>query len=111
MADFDKPRVLSFATANVDGALPPNAVYIGHARPEHELAASKWDTPYRPETHGTAEDESGKWDECVFMHRVWLPVRPDLMAAVGELRGKDLVCWYVEDGRSHGDVLLEMANR
>jgi uncharacterized protein DUF4326 len=34
--------------------------------------------------------------------------RPELLAAVYELRGLDLLCWCAPE-RCHGDVLLELA--
>jgi hypothetical protein len=36
--------------------------------------------------------------------------RPALTAALRELRGKDLACWYAPLP-CHGDVLLDLANR
>jgi hypothetical protein len=32
------------------------------------------------------------------------------MAALHQLRGKDLVCWYAPE-RCHAEVLIELANR
>jgi len=42
-------------------------------------------------------------------YRAWLLQRPELMAALPELRGKDLVCWCAPEP-CHADVLLELAN-
>ena len=35
---------------------------------------------------------------------------PDLAAAVGGLRGRDLACWCPPESPCHADVLLEIAN-
>lgn len=42
-------------------------------------------------------------------YRAWLLRRPELMAALRELRGKDLAYWCAPE-RCHRDVLLELAN-
>jgi hypothetical protein len=39
----------------------------------------------------------------------WLRDRPHLMAALPELRGRDLVCWCAPLA-CHGDVLVRLAN-
>jgi hypothetical protein len=43
-------------------------------------------------------------------YRAWIMQQPKLMAALPELRGKDLLCWCAPE-RCHGDVLLDLANR
>jgi hypothetical protein len=40
----------------------------------------------------------------------WLQQQPDLLAALPELRGRDLVCWCASEAY-HGDVLIELANK
>jgi hypothetical protein len=42
-------------------------------------------------------------------YRAWIVTQPELMAALPQLRGKDLVCWCAP-AACHGDVLLELAN-
>jgi hypothetical protein len=42
-------------------------------------------------------------------YRRWLCGQPKLLAALPELRGRDLVCWCAPLP-CHGDVLLELAN-
>ena len=46
----------------------------------------------------------------VVRYKRWLPTRPDLMAALGELRGRDLLCWCAPD-LCHGNVLMPAADR
>lgn len=43
------------------------------------------------------------------MYREWLLKQPELMAALHELTGKDLVC-TCSPLECHADVLLELAN-
>jgi hypothetical protein len=69
-------------------------VYIG--RP------SKWGNPYR-----LKKGESR--NVCVARYREWLMSQPELLAAIGELRGKVLGCWC-KPLKCHGDVLAELAD-
>jgi hypothetical protein len=67
--------------------LPPGTVYIGRAMTRHGLRASKWANPFMIERHHAR-------DEVIVMYERWLrDERPDLMAALPELRGKDLAWW------------------
>ena len=94
------PRVLNYKR---DG-LPPGAVYIGRANPRYGLRASKWANPFMIERDGTR-------DEAIAMYERWLrDERPDLTAALPELRGVDLVCWCAPK-RCHGDVLKLLADQ
>lgn len=70
-------------------------VYIG--RP------SKWGNPFVIGKHGSREDVIVRYWE-------WLLSRPDLVAALPELKGKRLGCWC-HPLPCHGDVLAEMADR
>ena len=45
----------------------------------------------------------------IAMYHRWLLQQPNLLAALPELRGKDLVCWCAPE-RCHGDILIELAN-
>ena len=92
------PRVLNRRTDTI----PPNAMYVG--RP------SKWGNPFTHLSGNTlAQFQVGSVAEAVAAYRHWLVEQPELMAALQELRGKDLVCWC-KPGPCHGDVLLELAN-
>jgi len=79
----------------------PHEVYIGrHTR--NGWRRSKWANPFKLSRNGDRDD-------VIAMYRRWLLHRPDLLAALPELRGKDLVCWCAPEA-CHGDVLLELAN-
>ena len=67
---------------------------------------SQWGNPFKVRRNATQEQR----DYVIAMYRRWLLHRPALMAALPELRGKDLVCWCAPEA-CHGDVLLELANR
>jgi hypothetical protein len=91
------PRVLNFHDYKHDG-LPPGAVY--RENPKCGLPESKWRIP-------TSTDEERV--EVVAQYARWLLAHPVLMAALPELRGKDLACWCAPLA-CHGDVLLRLAN-
>ena len=67
-------------------------VYIG--RP------SKWGNPYVIGRDGTRE-------QVIAKYRAWVLRRPELVAALGELRGKVLGCWCAPQP-CHGDVLVDL---
>jgi hypothetical protein len=70
-------------------------VYVG--RP------SKWGNPFVIGRDGSRADVIAKY-------RAWIVAQPDLMGALEELRGRDLVCWCTPLA-CHGDVLADLANR
>ena len=74
---------------NAKGCKPnevgPNEVYIGQAM-RNGWRKSRWANPFKLSREG---DRS----IVIKMYRRWLLQRPGLMAALPELRGKDLVCW------------------
>jgi hypothetical protein len=74
--------------------MPHGAVYIG--RP------SKWGNPF-------VIGRDGSRTEVVAKYRDHLLSSPALLAALPELRGKDLMCWC-SPCACHGDVLLTFAN-
>ncbi len=80
----------------------PGDVYIGRANRRFGLAGSKWANPFRIErgvrTRQQAIDE----------YRSYVQGRPELMAALPELRGRRLACWCTP-APCHGDVLAELA--
>jgi hypothetical protein len=69
-------------------------VYIG--RP------SKWGNPFR-----LTKDQPR--EVCMAKYREWLMGQPELLAALGELRGKVLGCWC-KPLACHGDILAELAD-
>lgn len=86
-------RVLN---ARIVGKAPaPGRVYIG--RP------GKWGNPF-------VIGRDGSRAEVIAKYRAWLASQPELLDALDELRGKDLVCWCAPQA-CHGDVLIELANR
>jgi Domain of unknown function (DUF4326) len=52
----------------------------------------------------------GSRDEVIAKYRAWIVQQPALMAALPELRNKDLICWC-SPSRCHGGVSIELANR
>ena len=71
-----------------------NCVYIG--RP------SKWGNPF------PLYGEQFR-DEVVAKYEQHLMNSPELLAQLGELKGKNLVC-YCSPKACHGDILLRLAN-
>jgi hypothetical protein len=87
-----EPRVLKCQTA-YRRAWPARAVYIGAAEGRYyKLPASKWTRA-----------------EVIAEFQTWICDQPHLMAALSELRGRDLVCWRAP-AQCHGDVLKVLAN-
>ena len=78
-------------------------VYIGRASPRKGLKANIWANPFKIGRDGTR-------DEVIAKYRAYLQTRPDLLARLGELRGKRLACWCAPDS-CHGDVLAELVKR
>ena len=93
------PRILNKRTDDI----PKGSVYVG--RP------SKWGNPYKVNDPllpaGISKEE--KYRLVVDEYRTHLMNNPELLAALPELRGKDLVCWC-SPLPCHADVLLELAN-
>ena len=83
------PRVLN---QRRDGR-PEGSVYIG--RP------SKWGNPFVIGKDGSRADVIAKYER-------WL-CEAGPLSQIGELRGKDLVCWCAP-AACHGDVLMRLAN-
>ena len=73
---------------------PGDAVYVG--RP------TRWGNPF-------VIGRDGDRAAVIARYRAWLCYQPALMAALPELRGRDLVCWCAP-AACHADVLMEMAN-
>ena len=68
-------------------------VYIG--RP------SKWGNPFKSGRDGTLEEVLEKYRQHILS-------RPDLLAALHEIKGKVLGCWC-KPKPCHGDILVELA--
>ena len=67
-------------------------IYVG--RP------SKWGNPF-------VIGRDGSRNEVIAKYRAWIVQQPALLAALRELRGKDLVCWCAPE-RCHADVLIDL---
>jgi hypothetical protein len=80
----------------------PYDVYIGRPMPRFGLTGSKWGNPFRVGRDGDRPAVIAKYEQHLREH-------PELMAALPELRGKDLGCWCAPE-YCHGDVLVRMAN-
>lgn len=79
-----------------------NAVYVG--RP------TKWGNPFTHLPGKTrAEFRVATREEAVMRYEEYLKSCPDLMAALAELKGRDLSCWCAPLP-CHADVLLRLAN-
>ena len=74
--------------------VPAGAVYIGRG--------SIWGNPFRIGPDG---DRAA----VIALHARWLADQADLLRALDELRGKDLVCFCAPQV-CHGDLLLRLAN-
>jgi hypothetical protein len=70
------------------------SVYIG--RP------GKWGNPF-------VVGRDGGREQVVALYRRWIMSQSRLLGSLGELRGRDLVC-YCAPLPCHGDVLLKLAN-
>jgi hypothetical protein len=67
---------------------------------------SRWQNPY-----ATANMTPAERAEAVRrFEREHLPSRPDLLAQLPELRGKQLACYCPLDELCHADVLARLAN-
>ena len=86
--------------------VPDSAVYIGRTVSRMGLSGSRWGNPFKPTKQRDAEAHA----VAVALYRRWLCSQPKLLAALPELRGRDLVCWCAPLP-CHGDVLLELANK
>lgn len=95
------PRVLN-ARGRKPNEVRPNEAYIGHTT-RNGWRKSKWGNRFVLRRNASPEQRA----EVIAMYRRWLLGQPKLMAALPELRGKDLLCWCAPEA-CHGDVLLEL---
>lgn len=75
-------------------AIPAGAIYIGRG--------SKWGNPF-------FIGRDGDRAAVIVKYERYLRQRHDLLRALDELRGKDLVC-FCAPLACHGDLLLRLAN-
>jgi uncharacterized protein DUF4326 len=76
-------------------------VYIGRG--------SKWGNPFSHREGTKAEHVVSSREEAVSRFEEYLDSRPDLLAALPELRGKRLGC-FCKPAACHGDVLARRAD-
>jgi hypothetical protein len=79
----------------------PDHVYIGRRTP-NGWPDSPWRNPFKIGRDGT-------WEEVIAKYEARIRTRPDLLAALPELRGKVLGCWCAPQA-CHGDVLSRLAS-
>jgi len=84
------PRVLN----KHDHGVPAGAAYIGRG--------SIWGNPFVIGRDGSRDAVCDKYEAL-------LATRPDLIARLPDLRGRDLVC-FCAPRRCHGDTLRRLAN-
>jgi hypothetical protein len=89
--------------------MPPNAVYVG--RP------SRWGNSWTIEGARRAGFTGSDAYLAAFAAGMFrrgmlaaVPACKPILAALPELRGRDLACWCRLDQPCHADVLLELAN-
>jgi len=80
----------------------PHDIYVGRAV-AGRFKASKWANPFRIGRDGSREEVLQKF-------AAYLDSRPDLLAALGELKDKRLGCWCAPLP-CHGDVLARLADK
>lgn len=89
-------RILNVRTTRNPYTTTETQIYIG--RP------SKWGNPFMIGKDGSREEVIEKYKNYLTKER------PDLMKQLGELKGKDLVCWCAPLG-CHGHVLLDLVRK
>lgn len=73
---------------------PANAIYIGRG--------SRWGNPFRIGVDGDRA-------QVIARHERWLRDKLELLRALPELKGRDVVC-FCAPSPCHGDLLLRLAN-
>lgn len=86
----------------------PRALYVGRPVPRRGFRFSHWSNPFSSHGHGTNVDfgrVDADWFHATFtkdqirtlpvseLYDRWLDTRPDLLARVPELVGRNLYCW------------------
>ena len=74
-------------------------VYIGRSCYGYQDIG--WGNPFKVGRDGTLE-------EVIALYRQWITQQPQLLARLGELKGKRLACWC-KPKAFHGEVLTELA--
>jgi hypothetical protein len=97
------PKVINLR-GRAPRVVPEGAVYVGGRikRGGWDLPQSKWANPFKIGRDGTREEVLAQYER-------WLRAAPGLMAALPELRDRDLACWCAPEP-CHGDLLLRLAS-
>ena len=77
----------------------PRSTYIGRRSDKRGLNSSKWQNPYIREEYG---------EKCLQKFEKSIRGDEELIAALPELRGKELGCFCVPNSSCHGEVLIEL---
>ncbi|HXI16216.1 MAG TPA: DUF4326 domain-containing protein [Chloroflexota bacterium] len=89
----------------------PSHIYIGRSvflhRFEPVRRGSKWANPTALRNSASLRERGALIERY---RDVYLPSRPDLVAALPELKGKTLFCWC-RPSACHGDILAELADK
>jgi Domain of unknown function (DUF4326) len=83
-----------YKVLNIRAGVPAGAIYIDRR--------SKWGNPFKLGLDGDRAT-------VIARHERWLADQHDLLRALDELRGHDLLC-HCAPLRCHGDLLLRLAN-
>lgn len=78
-------------------------VYIGRG--------SKWGNPFthKPSIYSDVIMVSSR-EEAISKYKEWIQTRPDLLAALPEIKDKVLGCWC-KPCDCHGDILVELVDK
>ena len=77
----------------------PRSTYIGRRSDKRGLSSSKWQNPYIREEYG---------EKCLEKFEKSIRGDEELIAALPELRGKELGCFCVPHSSCHGEVLIKL---
>jgi len=72
-----------------------------------EFPESKWGNPFHLKNPNDPMERYAVMDQ----YKAYIMSRPDLIAALPELRGKTLGCWCRPKFPCHGDVLVELFSK
>ena len=78
------------------GSVPAGSASVYVGRP------TKWGNPFPMRSEAERDSVISQFED-------YLMSSPDLLAQIGELRGKDLVC-FCAPRACHADILLKLAN-
>jgi len=81
--------------------LPESHVYIGPGHFSHRWQVGQWQNPFHPGADGTHF-------ETVLRYMEWVQTQPQLMSALGDLKGCTLVCDCPHNRLCHGDILAAL---